>query len=180
MGYKPINFDEDFGGKVAVVSGGISGIGRACVEALTHHGARVALLDWQDGSELESQLDNVTHYQCDVSVREQVETSIEKMSQDGYFPIKYLVNVAGIEYNDQGNLVEMPMNSLREIIEVNLFGFVYVVRAVVPKMEANGGGAIVNIGSNQAHRICSPGTSYQLSKAAVAALTRVLADHPSG
>ena len=180
MGYQEPNYDKDFGGKVAIVTGGASGIGRAIVEGLAYHGARVCLFDIDEEkaerdviSLLRKTRADTSFYRTDVSDPENVRKSIERVVKEKGIPW-ILVNNAGIEFNHDGNLITMPYDKLKQISDINLFGYIHMLREVVPHMERNGGGRIVNIGSVQAHQSCLPGTIYPVTKQGILGLARVM------
>ena len=162
MKYNPVNYDEEFKGKVAIVTGASSGIGKAIAEGLSYHGAKVCNLDL-----------NGEIYKTDVSSPTQVKSTIKKIIEEHGIP-EILVNNAGIEYNDAGNLVTMPTDKTQRILNTNLLGYINLIREVVPHMEKNNGGRIVNISSAQATQSCLPGTIYQVTKQGILAIARVL------
>ena len=165
MRFSSLNYDRDFKDKVAIVTGGSSGIGRATVEALSYHGARVCNLDIKGEGDF--------YYKTDVSNHVQVKRTIEYIVKNHGIP-KILVNNAGIEFNDIGNLVTMPYDKMMKILNTNLLGYLNTIREVVPHMEKNGGGRIVNVSSVQAHQSCLPGTIYQVAKQGILGIARVM------
>ena len=175
MKYRTPNYDEDFGGKVAIVTGGASGIGRVIVEGLGYHGALVCLLDVNEETGINTihSIPNAGFYKTDVSSRESVKETIDKIVEEMKAPW-ILVNNAGIELNQDGNLVTMPYDKLKQISDINFFGYIHMLREVVPHMVRNKGGRIVNISSVQAHQSCLPGTIYQVAKQGVLGLARVM------
>ena len=85
-----------------------------------------------------------------------------------------LVNSAGIEYNQCGNLVTMPSAKMQEILQTNLLGYLNLIREVVPHMERQKYGRIVNLSSVQATQSCLPGTIYQVVKQGILGIARVM------
>lgn len=176
MKYAGLSYDDDFIDKVVVVTGGASGIGRAVTEAFQTHKAKIAFLDKdkERGNKLAQSYDGLSFHYCHLSDPAWIHDTCREIENE-LGPPDILVNNAGIEYNNVGNIVTMPRHKLENIIEVNLYGYVNMVREIVPLMEQAGGGKIVNVSSLQAYRPVKPGTSYQLTKGAILDLTRVLA-----
>lgn len=180
MEYKPSNYDAEFGGKVAIVTGAASGIGKAIATALVYHNATVCIFDADEKKGIDAAAEilergkwNAHFYHTDVSDRKSVRESVEAAVRECGIPW-ILVNNAGIEYNDAGNLITMPYEKMMNILNTNLLGQVHMLREVVPYMEKNNGGRIVNISSVQATRSCLPGTIYQVTKQGVLGLARVM------
>ncbi len=172
-----MNISFNFTGKVAVVTGGASGIGRATVGAFVSAGARVVILDVNEESGKKMAVSfleqgRTTFLKTDVSSVAEVQAAAEKV-HSLFGKVDFLVNNAGIEVNDKGSILEMPDEDIRRIIDVNLLGYINCARAFVPLMSR--GGRIVNVSSIQAYGAHLPGTSYQASKAGIHGLTRSLA-----
>ncbi len=174
-------------GKVAVVTGGNSGIGEATCHRFAKEGARVLLLARrkQEGLKVQNSINKeggeATFIPCDVSNVDSVETAVTEAAKT-YGAIHILFNNAG-----GGGGGDFPNSSTEEwnhVINVNLNGTFYVSRAVWPHLVEAGGGAVVNMSSLAAQRGFSPrmydefGTtapSYYAAKAGVDALTRYMA-----
>ncbi len=174
-----MNFN--FRGKVAIVTGAASGIGKATAYTFAESGAYVVVADLnrQGGvavtEEIKRKGARSLFVETDVSRYEYTDKMAEEAVRE-FGGIDILVNNAGIEFNDQGNLVEMPYDKLDSILKVNLYGYINCVRSVVPIMRKNKTkGRIVNISSIQGIGAHLPGTSYQPSKTAIIGLTRALA-----
>lgn len=167
-----------FNGKNVLVTGGASGIGRATAQAFALQGANVIILDINTpvaGSVVDTICElggQASSYEVDVSTAEEVEGVAGELGAL-YGEIHILVNNAGIEYNDRGNIISMPYADLTRILQVNLFGYMHCVRAFVPIMPR--GGRIVQVSSVQGLGAHRPGTSYQVAKSAILGLTRSLA-----
>ena len=174
-------------GKVAVVTGGNSGIGEATCHRFAKEGARVLLLARrkQEGLKVQNSINKeggeATFIPCDVSNVDSVETAVTEAAKT-YGAIHILFNNAG-----GGGGGDFPNSSTEEwnhVINVNLNGTFYVSRAVWQHLFEAGGGAVVNMSSLAAQRGFSPrmydefGTtapSYYAAKAGVDALTRYMA-----
>jgi len=171
----------NFKDKVAIVTGAASGIGKATAYALSKHGASVVVADinTEKGSEVSRKI-NENGYR---SIFVDVDTSKPSLTNDmidkaikEFGKVDILVNNAGIEFNDIGNILEMPYDKLDRILQVNLYGYINCARSVIPKMIKRGqGGKVVNVSSLQGFAAHLPGTSYQVSKAGILGLTISLA-----
>lgn len=160
-------------GRIALVTGGASGIGAATARRLAAEGARVAVTDVDvDGARrVAAEIDGagVALDVTDVgSVRAGVAAAVEALG-----PIDILVNNAGTDR------FAFFVNTDEEIwdlvLGVNLRGTIAVTHAVLPAMHAGGGGAIVNVAS-EAGRVGSQGSSiYSAAKAGVIGLTKAIA-----
>jgi NAD(P)-dependent dehydrogenase (short-subunit alcohol dehydrogenase family) len=140
--------DQDFAGKVAVVTGGGSGIGAACARLLSGRGAQVVVADVDlDAAKLVAAdlgADGVA-IGVDVSdpqaCEEMVRTAIRTFGR-----LDVAVNNAGIG-GPQAPVGEYPLDGWADVIGVNLSGVFYCMRAEIPAMLAAGGGSIVNMAS---------------------------------
>lgn len=164
-------------GKIAIVTGGASGIGAGIVKAFAREGARVVICDLQaeKAQQLETELSAaglVSMVQIiDVSNQEQVETMVSNVVA-AWGTIDILVNNAGITRD--ALLHKMSDDDWDQVIKVNLYGSYYCAHAVVPIMRAKTCGKIVNISSIS--RFGNVGqANYAASKAGIVGLTRALA-----
>ncbi len=165
--------------KTIIVTGAASGIGRATVRRLAADGARVVLADRDDLSSLADELraagGEVTACQADVTKADQVEAMVRD-AQAAYGRIDGLVNCAGIVVSKF--LEDTTEEDWDRQLGVNLKGVFLCCRAMIPVMRKDGGGTIVNIGSDLG-MVGGPMTpAYCASKGGVLQLTRALAvDH---
>lgn len=165
-------------GKVAVVTGGASGIGEFTVREMIEEGAKVVIADLNDnlGSKLVQELNQeerqVAYIHVDVTKEDQVENMIEfAVSEFGKLDI--LFNNAGI-----GSLspsAELPFEEWRKVLSVNLDGVFLAAKHAIKAMQKNGGGSIVNTASILGHVGQAQTAPYTASKGAVVNLTRTLA-----
>ena len=162
-----------------IVTGAASGIGRATARRLAADGARVVPADRYDLSSLADELraagGEVTACQVDVTKADQVE-AMARDAQAAYGRIDGLVNCAGIVVSKL--LEDTTEEDWDRQLGVNLKGIFLCCRAIIPVMRKDGGGTIVNIGSDLG-MVGGPMTpAYCASKGGVLQLTRALAvDH---
>lgn len=164
-----------FDGKLALVTGGASGIGKATALAFAKYGANVIILDIDEerGSVIANEHPNIDFCKADISLPQDLQNSATFITLRYGRPVDILVSNAGVEDNAAGNLLFMPEPGLRRIIDVNLFGAIYCARAFMPNM--CNGGKVIFVSSLQAFMACLPGTSYQASKAGLLGVTKALA-----
>ena len=166
----------DYAGRVAVVTGGANGIGAAVVDRLVHSGARVAIWD-RDLSAPEARVaalpqDQLLRVAVDVADAVSVAAAgAQTLAALGRIDV--LVNSAGIAGPTHA-LVDHPDDAWRQVMAVNLDGTFHCCRAVVPAMQAQGYGRIVNIASIAGKEGNPNASAYSASKAGVIALTKSL------
>jgi NAD(P)-dependent dehydrogenase (short-subunit alcohol dehydrogenase family) len=166
--------DEEYEGKVAVITGGGRGFGQAFGTALAARGAHVVLADI-DGSaarsaadELVAQAGSATGLDCDVSDDAAVASMVHEVT-GRYGGIDILVNNAGL-HSDAYNkpFAELGLAKIRRLLEVNVMGVISCSLAARPAMAGRPGASIVNISSSAAY---ANRTAYGVSKLAVRGLT---------
>jgi len=172
-----------FDKKVALVTGGAIGFGRAFARALAVEGAAVSILD-VDGeaarataTELEREGYEILPVAGDVAREDQVERAVA-VTLERFGGVDVLINNAGkhlTKYNQPFGVLER--DELRGLFEVNVIGVVNCTLACRPSMAARGGGAVLNISSIAGHMATSP---YGVSKLAVRGLTAALAHELAG
>jgi 3-oxoacyl-[acyl-carrier protein] reductase len=147
--------------RVAVVTGGASGIGRATAELLDAQGVAVAVLDVNGG------------IRTDVSHPQSVDDAVTKV-RETLGPISILVNAAGVA---AGAPIDAPnyLDEWDRSLAVNLTGSMLMVRACVGDLVASGAGRIVNIASTEALGAGRGTGPYTVAKHGVVGLTRALA-----
>ena len=165
----------DFSGKLALVTGGTSGIGAAVVAQLLAAGAKVAVLSDAPQDELDAAVAaKKATYAAHVDIADAVAVAIEVARiEDGYGTVEMLVNCAGMWVSNP--VPESPIALFDRHIDVNVKGSFYVTQAVLPKMIASGKGNIVFVGSVSGTAGRAGDSAYSASKAAVAMLARTLA-----
>src|SRR6267143_6800333 len=167
---------EDFTGKVALVTGGGSGIGAATCRACAAAGAQVAILDRDNAAaeavaaEITRQNGHAAAYALDVVDRDAFARLTEGINE-AWGGIDILVNGAGTTV--RAMIADMRPEDWDRVIAVNLTGAFNGIQTVLPHMRARRGGAIVNIASIAGQRISFGGTAnYSASKAGLLGLTR--------
>ena len=162
-------------GKVAIVTGGAQGIGRAIAEGLAAEGARIVIADVQRADEAAAAFPNGIGLTVDVSSEQDTATMAEEtLARCGRIDI--LVNNAGLYASlAMRPFTEIPVAEWRRVMDVNVMSMFLTCRAVVPVMREQGGGKIVNISSGTPFRGVPFLLHYVTSKGAIVALTRALA-----
>ena len=167
-------------GKVALVTGGGAGIGRACVELFGREGACVVIAEFNESTgeaacqAVRAQGGRAIFVPTDVSQPDQVEQAVQRaVAAFGGLDVLYN-NVGGSTLLD-GPVTSAPFAEFRRKMEVDLFGTWLGCRFAVPEMIRRGGGAIVNASSICGLRGTAGRDAYTAAKGAIAALTRSMA-----
>src|SRR5213076_3388014 len=150
----------DFEGRVALVTGGASGIGAAVVERLGASGAEVHVFDLANGD--------------DVRDSAQLNAAVERLPK-----LDVLVCCAGVG-GDSLHTEDVSDEEWRRVHAINLDGVFFANRAAIPKMKANGYGRIVNVASIAGKEGNPMAAAYSSSKAAVIALTKAVGKDVAG
>jgi len=165
--------------KVAIVTGGARGLGKAYAMRLSEEGARVAVTDILDPSQVKAEIEGrggeaIALY-ADVSDEKSVDEAVRK-TLERFGKIDILVNNAGIfaDINIKP-FHEIPLAEWDKIIRVNLTGIFLCCKAVYPQMKKQGKGKIINISSSVFYSGVPYFLHYVTSKGAIIALTRALA-----
>ncbi len=167
-----------FQGKIAIVTGGASGIGAAFARRLHAEGGSVLIadLDAEKGEALAAELgERAAFRSVDVADADAL-VALADATVARFGGIDILYNNAGI--GNYGLTPDMPVEQWRRCLAVNLDAVFYGCRAVIPHMRARGGGAIVNTASASGLAADYGFTAYNAAKAGVINYTRCLAiDH---
>ncbi len=164
-------------GRVAVITGGSKGLGKAIGLALGHAGAKIILVsrkaDELAGAAAEARAAGIDAHAlaADVSDERQVEQLASQVAEIG--KVHILVNNAGI--NVRKNLTEFTLDEWRSVLDTNLTGVFLMCRAFIPHMKGNGYGRILNLTSIMSHAALPGRTLYCATKAGLLGLTRALA-----
>ncbi len=159
----------DLGNRTAIVTGASGGLGRAIVGRLRLSGARVAAIDRSESDAAERP---DLFLACDVTDAASVEHAVNRVLE-AFGRIDILVNNAGL-LGPVGPIVDIPVETWRRVIDINLTGAFICSKAVVPIMVAAGWGRIVNMSSVQGKEGMAFAGPYAASKAALIALTKTL------
>ena len=171
-----------FDGKVAFITGGAIGFGRAFAQALTAEGAAAVIADIdaaageRTASELRDAGFRALAVTCDVADEHAVEQAVDR-SIDEFGGVDILINNAGLHllhYNQPFSV--LSRDDLRALFDVNVIGVVNCTVACRESMRSRGGGAVLNISSIASHLSSSP---YGVSKLAVRGLTIAFASELS-
>ncbi|MGO1560222.1 MAG: SDR family NAD(P)-dependent oxidoreductase [Actinomycetaceae bacterium] len=172
-----------FRGRVALVTGGGSGIGAAAARRLAAEGAIVYAADLQPGADPPPAGSDIRPVRLDVTASADVDALVGRIA-DECGALHAVVNAAGVpdsprrlRAESSNDLSEITDDDWQAVIDVNLTGTFYVVRATVPLLRRNGpaGGAIVTIASVGALANYPLAAAYPASKAGVLGLTRTVA-----
>lgn len=163
----------DMSGKTVMITGASRGIGAAAAHVFAAAGANVALL-----ARSEQGISDIAHeigskaiaIACDVSRYDAVEAAVATCV-DTFGGVDVLINNAGV-IDPISHLSEADPQDWGTLIDINLKGVFYGMRAVMPVMQAAGGGSILTVSSGAAHGPIEAWSAYCASKAGAAMLTR--------
>ena len=158
---------QELKGKVALITGGSRGIGKAIALALAKEGVNVAITGRNEEKlkevvqEIERKGVKSAYAVFDITSKTEVYGALEKLQKD-FGKIDILVNNAGVAAF--GGILEMEDEKWEEIVKTNLFGAYYVVKAVVPSMVERKTGDIINISSTAGLKGNAMTSAYSASK----------------
>jgi NAD(P)-dependent dehydrogenase (short-subunit alcohol dehydrogenase family) len=162
-------------GKVAVVTGGCSGIGLATVQRFAEEGARVVIgdLDEANGPRIAEEVGG-TFVRCNVTDADDVD-ALFKAAKDAYGSVDIAFNNAGISPPDDDSILDTGIEAWRRVQEVNLTSVYLCCKAALPYMLEQGSGSIINTASFVAVMgAATSQISYTASKGGVLAMSREL------
>jgi 2-hydroxycyclohexanecarboxyl-CoA dehydrogenase len=160
--------------KIAIVTGGGQGIGKAVAGKLAAEGAVVVVTDLDEASAKETAdaLPGATAIRADVTDRQGVQAMVSRVVEQ-FGHVDVLVNNAG--WDKASSFVDSDPADWDRAIAVNLYGVLHTCKAVLPIMAERGSGAVVNLGSD-AGRVGSSGEAvYSAAKGGIIAFTKSLA-----
>jgi NAD(P)-dependent dehydrogenase (short-subunit alcohol dehydrogenase family) len=169
----------DMNGKVALVTGGASGMGQITARRLAKQGAKVAIFDVNEQAlaDTAAEADNITAYRCDISNLQDVESQVAAVALE-LGPIDLLVHAAALMPSHR--LDEHEHADMERLFRINYFGTTYMVRAVLPSMVERGEGRIIAFGSIAGVALVPKMGAYCATKAAVNAYMEVLQNEIRG
>ena len=175
--------EQKLSGRVALITGGSRGIGRAIAGAYARQGARVFICGRNDKNvraavaEIRQSGGDIDGLAGDVGKLDDVQRIVSAAVQC-YGTIDVLVNNASI-LGPRETIANYPPPDWQEVLRVNLTGIFLMARAVLPIMSGQGSGSIINVSSGVGRHGKACWGAYAASKAGVEALTQVLADEVS-
>jgi NAD(P)-dependent dehydrogenase (short-subunit alcohol dehydrogenase family) len=164
-------------GKVAIVTGGASGIGRACVEAFVREGAKVVIGDVDDatGAALAEKLGEAALYlHADVSKAEEIQALVDAaVARFGGLDIMF--NNAGVSSARHTDFLDDPLTDFDFVVGINLFGVMAGTQRAARHMARHGGGVILNNSSIASLVAGQALYTYRSTKAAVTHFSKSVA-----
>lgn len=186
MDPKPIAEDDNYKGadklkgKVALITGGDSGIGRAVAICYAKEGADVAIgyyNEHEDAEDTVARLEAIgvkaKAYAFDLKSEEQCNQLVADVISD-FGSLNILVNNGGVQY-PQESLLDISSDQIKETFETNIFGMMYVTKAALPHLSK--GDAIINTSSVTAYRGSKTLIDYSATKGAITSFTRSLSQN---
>jgi NAD(P)-dependent dehydrogenase (short-subunit alcohol dehydrogenase family) len=163
----------DMSGKVAIVTGGASGMGQITARRLARQGAKVAIFDVNEQGlhDTAAESNNITAFRCDISSLQDVEAKVAQVAAE-LGPIELLVHAAALMPSHK--LIDHTHEGMEKLFRINYFGTTYMVRAVLPAMLERGRGRIIAFGSIAGIALVPKMGAYCATKAAVNAYIEVL------
>lgn len=168
---------ENLQGKIAYITGGGKGLGKAAAMALAAEGVHVAITGRNESAlketvnEIKAFGVNAEYEVFDVSDFEAVKKGIAHLRAT-FGPANILINNAGI--GAFGNFIDFDPAKFKEIMDINVFGLYYVTHEVLPDMIANNSGDIINVASTAGLRGGAGASAYSASKFAVVGFSESL------
>ena len=174
---------EPLNGKVAIITGAGKGIGKAVAIAYAKQGMSVCCMARtlsdivSTVNEIKESGGNAMAISCDVTNYENVKEAMQK-AYERYGGIDLVLVNAGTD-TEKLPIDELDIAEWKRVMDVNLNGAFYTVKAAIPYLKRNGSGKIITIGSGMGHKGRADDSAYSCSKAGLWMLTRVLAQELS-
>ena len=174
---------EPLNGKVAIITGAGKGIGKAVAIAYAKQGMSVCCIA-RTLSDIVSTVNEIKEsggtamaISCDVTIYENMKEAMQK-AYERYGRIDLILVNAGTD-TEKLPIDELDIAEWKRVMDVNLNGAFYTVKAAIPYLKRNGSGKIITIGSGMGHKGRADDSAYSCSKAGLWMLTRVLAQELS-
>jgi NAD(P)-dependent dehydrogenase (short-subunit alcohol dehydrogenase family) len=166
----------DLEGKVAILTGAARGLGQATAQSLAGAGLAVSLIDFRDDVEgvakdLQSRGHRTLAIKADITDQGQIRAAAEKTAQE-FGRIDILINNAGVDYTLP--IDEMSLDQWDKVLAVNLRAPFIFTKTVMPFMQRQKGGHIINIASTAAKRAWANASAYHASKWGLLGFTHAL------
>lgn len=166
-------------GKVVLITGASSGLGRVGAERFAAEGAQIVIADVNDGDEAVEAIaaagGEATFVRCDVTDEGSVESAVAH-AVETFGGLHVLYNNAGVMLSADDGPTNTSVETYNLTMDINVKGVLLGCRYAIPAMLASGGGSIVNVASFVAHMgAATPQIAYTASKGAVLAMTREIA-----
>jgi 3-oxoacyl-[acyl-carrier protein] reductase len=172
--------NRSIAGRVAIVTGAASGMGRATAHLFADEGAKVAVLDL-DEDRVATVVDEITGadgtargWALDVSDRVTVDRTVDEI-RDHFGPIDILVNNAGIAIGAPFPMTDHYLDAWNKTFDVDLTAHVFMIQACLSDLQRDGEGRVVNIASTEGLGATAGNSPYVAAKHGVIGLTRGLA-----
>lgn len=162
--------DRELENKVAVVTGGSKGIGKATVQALCERGVKVVACS-QSGDQFEHHYADLVFAKCDVRSYSEI-TDLMNFTANKYGGIDFLINNAGVCH--VGQIDELTVDQWNEVIATNLTGVFYCSKAAISYLRESSAGHIVNLSSRAGCNGYAGGIAYNCSKFGLNGLSEAL------
>lgn len=166
-------------GKVALITGASSGLGRVAAELFAREGSTVVIADIVDGDEVVEAIGaaggEASFVSCDVTDSDSVANAVQH-AVDTFGGLHVLYNNAGVMLGADDGPENTPLEVYEQTMDINVKGVLLGCKHAIPALLAAGGGSIVNVASFVAHLgAATPQIAYTASKGAVLAMTREIA-----
>ena len=174
---------EKLDGKVAIITGAGRGIGKAIAIAYAKQGIKVCciartLIEIElTVNQIKESGGNAIPISCDVTNYENMKAAMKKAFEQ-YGRIDLVIVNAGTDC-EKLSVDKLNIEEWKRVIDVNLNGAFYTIKAAIPYLKRNGTGKIITIGSGMGHNGRADGSAYSCSKAGLWMLTRILAQELS-
>jgi len=168
---------QELSGRVAVVTGGASGIGRATAELFVEEGARVVIadVDAEGGRALAEKLGDAAAFQrTDVSRADEVQALVD-FAVERFDGLHVMFNNAGVPGSQHGRFLDADLEDFERVMAVNLYGVMLGSQLAARHMAEHGGGSIINTTSIAALKPGGGVMSYRASKAGVILFSQSIA-----